>query len=188
MTELAEFSRDPYITTEQTKNVIKTTIGYLQRKLRRGPKMMLDIGRRSPLTDVVDNNFNLTIYNTEGDLDGTFVTPSLSAPLDYILYSHTIEHQFNPLYTLLELKEEMDEFTTMFIILPNKPKFLWWDGHYHEIDHYRMKMLLKRAGLTIVSYERHRAWRKWSFYLKGIRPFIRLFCEWNAYYEVRKDY
>ena len=186
-----ELSRDPFIKTEQTENVIKTTVEYLQRKLRRGPKVMLDIGRRSPLTEAMENNFNLTIYNTEGDLDEDFLIPGVSDwKWDYIMYSHTIEHQFNPLHTLLELKKEILRTThgfstTMFIILPNKPKFLWWEGHFHEIDPYRMGLLLKRAGLRIISYERHRAWRHWTFYLKGIRPFLRLFLEYNDYYEIR---
>lgn len=180
-----ELSRDPYIITEQTENVTDTIIEYLQRKLRRGNKTMLDIGRRSPLTDIANNNFNLEIYNTEGDLDAEFSFPDMEGGCDYILYSHTIEHQFNPLYTLLQLKKIMAEYTVMFIILPNKPKLLWWEGHFHEIDRYRMQLLLKRAGLTIVSYERHRAWRNWKFYFTGIRPFLRLFCEYNAYYEVK---
>jgi len=181
-----EFSRDPFVETEQTRNVIDTTIEYLNRKLTWGGDIyMLDIGRPSPLTEVVENHFNLYMFNTEGDLDTDF-TFEYDMRYDYILYSHTIEHQFNPLHTLLELGyKAMHYGTKMFIILPHKPKFLWWEGHYHEIDHYRMRMLLKRAGLRIVSYERHRVWRNWKFYFTGVRPFIRLFCEWNGYYEVQ---
>ena len=180
-----ELSRDPFISTEQTENVIDTTLNYFCRKLRPcwEGALMLDIGRESPLTRAVREQFWSVISNTEGDLD--VIELQGNKTYDYILYSHTIEHQFNPLHTLLELKKVMSADTVMFIILPNKPKFLWWEGHYHEIDRYRMGLLLKRAGLRIISYERHRARRKWSFYLTGIRPFIRLFCEYNDYYEVK---
>jgi len=180
---IEELSRDPYIKTEQTENVIQTTIDYLERKLPGIPASMLDLGRRSPLTEAIEKRFNLAIYNTEGDLDTDFSIPG-GFRWDYIMYSHTIEHQFNPLHTLLKLRNYMNSRTRLYIILPTKPKFLWWEGHYHEIDRYRMGLLLKRAGLTIKSYERHRAWRNWRFYFTGIRPFIRLFCEYNDYYEV----
>lgn len=181
-TTLPELSRDPFIATEQTENVIATILEYLSRKVSMRT-WMLDIGRYSPLTREVKEKFELRIENTVGDLD--VLTFGSLKKYDYILYSHTIEHQFNPLHTLLELRKVMNAETKMFIILPCKPKFLWWEGHFHEIDNYRMKLLLKRAGLNIVSYERHRVFRNWKFYLTGIRPLLRLFCEYNDYYEVK---
>jgi SAM-dependent methyltransferase len=182
---IPELSRDPFNETEQTVNVINTTLYYLSRKgICLSYTRMLDVGRESPLTIAVKILFGIEVYNTKGDLDEGFYLPRCGY-FDYILYSHTIEHQFNPLHTLLELKKVMNSETKMFIILPNKPKFLWWEGHFHEIDPYRMGLLLKRAGLRIVSYERHRVWRGWRFYLTGIRPLLRLFCEYNDYYEVK---
>lgn len=181
-TPLPELSRDPFITTEQTENVIATTLEYLSRKVSMRT-WMLDVGRVSPLTLEVKEKFELQIVNTHGDLDN--IDLSYNSPFDYILYSHTIEHQFNPLHTLIELKKVMHSQTKMFIILPSKPKFLWWEGHFHEIDHYRMTLLLKRAGLTVISYERHRVFRHWTFYLTGLRPMLRLFLEYNDYYEVK---
>lgn len=182
-TEIREFSRDPFEETEQTQRAIDTTIEYLKKRMTRYGTI-LDLGRESPLTLRIKKEFLFPCDNTEGDLD-VISMPHLRK-YDYILYSHTIEHQFNPLHTLLELRLVMTGDTSLFIILPNKPKFLWWKGHYHEIDHYRMKMLLKRAGMYIVGYEKHRLRRNWGFYLKGIRPFLRLFLEWIDYYEVKK--
>ena len=179
-TLIEELSRDPFVETDQTLNVIDTTMKYLVRKSKYDGTM-LDIGRESPLTKRVRAIYDVT--NTSGDLDT--ITFSSDIKYDYILYSHTIEHQFNPLHTLLELRKVMSEESVMYIILPNKPKFLWWEGHFHEIDNYRMTLLLKRAGYEIISYERHRAWRNWKFYLKGIRPLLRVFLEFNAYYEVK---
>jgi SAM-dependent methyltransferase len=190
--EVAELSRDPFIETEQTENGIKLTLKYLEGRLDTfmesaygvfSNNRMLDIGRESPLTRRIKEKFQyLRIENTYGDLD---VIPLGGAiKYDYILFSHTIEHLFNPLHALLQIRKVMHKASKMFIILPNKPKFLWWEGHYHEIDRYRMGLLLQRAGYRIISYERHRLWRNSGFYLKGVRPFMRLFFEHIDYYEV----
>jgi hypothetical protein len=163
---------------------VRDVIRYLKRKIiKKG--FMLDIGDKSPLTIAVEESFkDLIIHNTFNDLDTDF---GHYCTVDYVLYSHTIEHQFNPLYTLLRLHNEvMHKDSVMFIILPCRGKLLWDRGHYHEIDHYRMRLLLKRAGYEIISYELHKGWRPWSFYLTGVRPFFRMFFEFNAYYEVKK--
>jgi hypothetical protein len=186
---IEELTKYPYYDTEQNRNVQRTTLEYLYRRMYLGPYTIIDIGQRSPLTDAVEREFGSMIWNTLGDLDERFglssYPPASRCPIYYILYSHTIEHQFNPLFTILELKKYMIAETRMFIILPRRGKLLWWKGHYHEIDDYRMRLLLRRAGLDIVSFERHKVWREWWFYLTGIRPLLRLFCEYNAYYEVK---
>ncbi len=186
---IEELTTYPYYNTEQSSNVQRTTLEYLYRRMYLGPYTIIDVGQRSPLTDAIEREFGYMIWNTVGDLDERFGLsmngPVSKCPIYYIVYSHTIEHQFNPLYTLLELKRYMIPETRMFIILPRRGKLLWWRGHYHEIDDYRMRLLLRRAGLDIVSFERHKVWREWKFYFTGIRPLMRLFCEYNAYYEVK---
>ncbi len=115
-----EFSIDPFIETDQTLGVIKTTIEYLKRNIQNKDKM-LDLGRESPLTLRIRDELLLIVDNTDGDLDVMTLMPY--GRYKYILYSHTIEHQFNPLHTLLELKQYvMRDDSVLFIILPNKPK------------------------------------------------------------------
>lgn len=180
---IPELAQSPYQITPQLEDAMNTTVKYIRRKVKPGSSM-LDVGQKNPLTELlVSGDMKLEITNTDGDLD----VFNLQDPnkYDYILYSHTIEHQFNPLHTLLELKKVMTDKTLMFIILPRRGKLLWCKGHFHEIDDYRMKLLLERAGLDIVSLELHKAWRPWYFYLTGIKPVLRLFLEYNAYYEVR---
>jgi hypothetical protein len=180
---IPELAQTPYQVTPQLEDAMSTTIKYLNRKVKPS-STILDVGQKSPLTDLLaGGNLNLAINNTEGDLD--VFTMEDNSKYDYILYSHTIEHQFNPLHTLLELKKVMTDKTLVFIILPRRGKLLWCKGHFHEIDDYRMRLLLERAGLDIVSLELHKAWRPWYFYLTGIKPVLRLFFEYNAYYEVR---
>lgn len=180
---IPELAQSPYQITPQLEDAMSTTVKYIGRKIKPSSSM-LDVGQRNPLTELLEKGeMKLRITNTEGDLD-VFILQDTNI-YNYILYSHTIEHQFNPLHTLLELKKVMSDKTLMFIILPRRGKLLWCKGHFHEIDDYRMRLLLERAELEIVSLELHKAWRPWYFYLTGFKPIMRLFFEYNAYYEVR---
>ena len=163
---------------------IRQTLDFLKGKLK---GTILDVGQPSPLTEAIIMNFPVQVTNTVGDLDEEFTVDHIGYwPFNFIIYSHTIEHQFNPLNTLLGLKYRMNDNTVMFIMLPSRGKLLWTKGHFHEIDHYRMQALLDRAGLKIVAYERRKHWRRWYSYLTGIRPLLRLLFEYNAYYTVKK--
>lgn len=170
------------VVTEQYRNTIDQTIRFLKDYgIDRG--YLLDVGGHSPMTDELEVWFDFIIDHTEGDLDEDFKTRQLR--YDYILYSHVIEHQFNPLHTLLRLRERMDAWSQMVIVLPRRPKFLWDKQHFHEIDHYRMQLLLERAKLEIRVYEEERMWRGWRS-VWGIRSLIRMFMEYNAFYLVVK--
>ena len=133
---LYELAKDPYTAySKQTELKNRQTLNYLRFKINRNDTI-LDVGVRSPLTDEIEKFFNIMIYNTDGDLD---TNPNV--PMEYfdiIIYSHTIEHQFNPLFTLLRLKSRLKHNGIMYIFLPNRPKFLWFKGHFHEIDRYRI--------------------------------------------------
>jgi len=180
---LPEVAKDPYaVFTYQIHLTNQQQIGYLKGKIRSGMSM-LDVGGRNPLTEFMEKEFDVKADNTSGDLDISFTAPGNE--YDVIIYSHVIEHQFNPLFTLLELKKYMKDSARMYIFLPNKPKFLWYEGHYHEIDRHRMGLLLKRAGLNICSVTRQRLKKPLKDRI-GIRPFIRVFCEFNVIYEVSR--
>lgn len=180
---LPEVATDPYDAyTYQTQLINKQQVDYLKGKIR-ADMSMLDVGGRNPLTDLMEKEFHVKPDNTSGDLDISFATPK--DEYDVIIYSHVIEHQFNPLFTLLELKKHMKDTARMYIFLPNKPKFLWYKGHYHEIDRHRMGLLLKRAGLNIRSIARQRLKKPLKDRI-GIRPFIRIFWEFNMIYEVSR--
>ena len=169
----------------QTKDKIKKTIDFVRLDLSLPLTLVLDVGRRSPMTEALEKEFGIEIDNTTGDLDVGFTTPKKE--YDAIIYSHTIEHQFNPLFTLLELRKLMNPQSWMYIFLPRRGKLLWTKYHYHEIDEYRMGLLLERAGFKIVHYEKHKVKRPLVSYLMGIRPLLRLFFEYNAAYIVKRD-
>lgn len=165
------------------ESAIKLTLDYLKGKLN--PKQtILDIGGRGPLVDEIEAAYGVKIDSTDGDLDVGFKIPDKK--YDVVIYSHTIEHQFNPLFTLLRIEEVMKPDGRLYIMLPERGKILWAPGHFHEIDEYRMRILLRRADLVVESKTRQKVWRKWYTYFFGFRPLLRLFLEFHVVYCVKK--
>lgn len=179
--EFAKSREHIYKAAGQYLNTNKKTIKYLKMKNITG--RVLDIGQASPLTSMIYDTFKVTIENTHGDLDESFQI--LSNNFDFVVFSHTLEHIFDPVHCLLKIKNTMKPRGDMFIFLPRRGKLLWTPNHYHEIDHYRFKMLMKRTGFEIISWEHQKAWRKPFQYFMGIRSFFRLFREFNIAYHVR---
>ena len=184
MKRAEEFNKDTYLfNSKQFDNRIKRTLLYFDGKLNH-KQNILDIGERNLLTDNLESKYDITIDSTSGDLDTDFSIPNKL--YDVIIYSHTIEHQFNPLYTLLRIKRVLRRNGVLYILVPSRGKLLWDKGHYHEIDDYRMRILLKRSGFKVISRGRQKQIRDWKFYLTGIRPLLRLFFEYSSHYELKK--
>jgi len=180
---IKEFAKDALTCLAEDKfyqRHIKSTSNYFRGRLR---GHILDVGDKSPLTISLQNKYNVNINNTVGDLDIDFDMPL--SDYDTIIYSHTIEHQFNPLFTLLKLKDALKDSGRLYILLPERGKLLWCKGHYHEIDSYRFGQLMKRAGLKIVNKTYQKIWRNWYCYI-GIRPLLRVFFEYHVIYEISK--
>lgn len=181
---LSELAQNPFKNTNyQGQNALYRKLKYF-RKLINQNQRILDVGGRNPLTEALEEEHKIKIDNTSGDLDLDFNIPGND--YDVILYSHTIEHQFNPLYTLVELKKVLNESGVLYVLMPERGKLLWTKGHYHEIDDYRFNLLIKRAGFEIIDMKREKAWRHWTEYIKGIRPFYRLIREHDAIYALKK--
>lgn len=185
-TMLKELAGDPAVVTHQTKSKIEFMVRFFESKLKY--KKILDVGQRSPLTQALEQHFQVKIDSTEGDLDEQFDIPGRC--YDVIIYSHTIEHQLSPLYTLQCLREVLHADGTIYIVVPDREvaglsKILWSKGHYHEIDRYRMGLLIKRAHMFIHKTHRYKSWRNPMFYTKGIRPLLRLFFEFDLVYEIK---
>ena len=148
---LEELAKNPYINYGKFIDRYKTrkTLSFLKPILFYNNLSVLDVGQHSPLTDEIEKYFNIKLDNTTGDLDVLFTMPKKN--YDVIIYSHTIEHQFNPLYTLIKLKDALKNNGRIYIFVPDRNiKLLWSKGHYHEIDTYRMYLICKRVGLQII--------------------------------------
>ena len=128
---------------------------------------VLDIGGRNVFTEILEKQYNINIDSTSGDLDLELNTPRPS--YDFVHYNNVIEHQFNPLFTLLEIKKILKPAGILILGTPLKPNWITWAiCHYHEFDDYRLKKLITRAGYEII--------KSVHFYyqisFKGIRPII----------------
>ena len=155
--------------TFQGKLRIKTLVKYFHGKLF---GEVLYVGRSDQLAQTLLDNNDIKMCHTNDDLD---TSGSKREPrFDIIIMSHVIEHLFNPLFCLHQLKKELKNSGIIYIILPQRPKFLWTDNHFHEIDDKRMRCLLDRAGLEILEKSRQTHRKEWFTMFFGIRPFLRL--------------
>jgi hypothetical protein len=125
------------------------TVAYLKGEGISGP--MLDIGSRTQFTSILEDSFKTDIDNTKGDLDIDFTVPGKRYRT--ILYLHVIEHQFNPLFTLLELRDYLTDDGYIYIEYPQRGCYNT-PHHYHEIPDYQFKVLAARAGYHIVNESR----------------------------------
>lgn len=183
---IKELANNPYNLNFQVQTRMRKTIEYLKGKIESGD-FILDVGQQSPLTDLIERVFNIPeVWVTDGDLDYDFKIPNGNEFYDKIVYSHTIEHVFNPLWTLEKLKMALKDHGKMYVMAPARGKLLWTKLHYHEIDDYRFRLLFERAGLRVTEKVLHKIWRPWRFYFTGIKPLYRLFREFDVIYELEK--
>ncbi len=91
-----------------------------------------------------------------------------------IICLEILEHLFNPLFFLENVKDALDKEGVLYLSTPYRPKFLWTEHHYHEIDDERIRWLFERAGFIIEKEQKIRLFRGWKWHLRGIRPLIRL--------------
>lgn len=160
----------------------KFLVQYL--KSRNAQQPILDLGKASPMTYKLEDHFGW-IDNSEGDLDVRGVVVP-QKHYNTVLYIHTIEHQFNPLTTLLKIKDHINARSRVFIALPRRPYFLQANRsyHYHEISDYGFRNLCERAGFKIVDVTIHR-WKMQFVGLWGIRPLLRFFLDKEVIYELK---
>jgi len=180
-------AKNPYETfTSQTAHNHKKAIDYLRGKICHDD-IVLDIGQRSPFTDLFELTFNLRMDNTTGNLDEDFNIPKTY--YNIIIYSHTIEHQFCPSYTLKMIKNVMRKNSKLYIFLPCRPCFFTAKGHYHEIREQHMILLLDHVGLRIIETKKMRTKRparhRLGIFL-GVRPILRWIYDHIIVYETKK--
>ena len=164
------FMMDPYAIADQ-RNIVRryqVTLDFI------GDKQMgrvLDIGERNPFTKRLEGAHGVSIENTSGDLD----TIELSGSFDTVLCLEVIEHLMNPLQLLLQIHKVLNHDGSIFLSTPkHKPHFLWGRHHFTEMDEYRLKALVNRAGFQVVRKQLFRTMPFW-WYLTGVRPFLRMF-------------
>ena len=143
-------------------------------------KSALDIGDRSGLTEMMESKYQIKFDNTKEDLDSV----TLSGDYDLVTSFEVLEHLFNPLFHLSQIKEVLSDSGKLILSTPlSKPRFLWSKEHFHEMSITSIEALFHEAELKIVRKEFFRV-HPIFFYVKGIRPLLRLFFDKIQIYEL----
>jgi hypothetical protein len=141
----------------------------------------LDLGDRTPLTASLEQLFSCTFNNTTADLD----VASLEGSFDVVTAFEVLEHLYNPLHTLLEVKRLLHgKNARLYLSMPlRKPASLASPDHFHEMSRQSALALFTRAGFSVVRSEEFRI-RPLMFYLTGLKPLLRAVFEKVQIYEL----
>ena len=92
----------------------------------------LDLGDRTPLTASLEQLFSCTFNNTTADLD----VASLEGSFGVVTAFEVLEHLYNPLHALLEVKRLLQgKNARLYLSMPlHKPAFLASPDHFHEMS------------------------------------------------------
>ncbi len=143
---------------------------------------VLDIGERNYFTEVLEKFYKIPIHSTIGDLDIEFIHPGLR--YDFVHYNNVIEHQFNPLFTLLKIHEVLKDDGILILGTPVKPTWITFSScHFHEFDQYRFDKLINRAGFEVVDCLRY--WHDLKIF--GIRGLLGSFYPKQSIYLLKKN-
>jgi len=140
----------------------------------------LDIGDRSGLTEMMESYYQIKFDNTKGDLDSV----TLRGDYDIVTSFEVLEHLFNPLFHLSQIKKVLSVRGKLILSTPlSKPRFLWSKEHFHEMSIASIEALFHAAQFKIIRKEFFRV-HPMFFYIKGIRPLLRLFFDKIQIYEL----
>ena len=141
----------------------------------------LDLGDRTPFTASLEQHFECPFENTTVDLD----LEPLSGSFGVVTAFEVLEHLYNPLHALLEVKGLLaGEHACLFVSMPLwKPSILARSDHFHEMTRSEALSLFTRAGFTVLRSAEFRI-RHPLFYLTGVKPLLRAWYEKVQIYEL----
>jgi SAM-dependent methyltransferase len=141
----------------------------------------LDVGDRTPLTAMLEAHFSCPFENTTVDLD----VERLSGSFAVVTAFEVLEHLYNPLHALLEIKRILVGMDArLFLSMPLwKPQLLASSDHFHEMTRDAALSLFNRAGFVVLRSAEFRI-RQPFFYLTGVKPLLRAWYEKVQIYEL----
>ncbi|MCK4357204.1 MAG: methyltransferase domain-containing protein [Candidatus Cloacimonetes bacterium] len=144
---------------------------------------VLDIGCRNPKGEYFEKYYKIKLDNIVIDLD----IGKLYGSYDTVFCFEVIEHLFNPLHLLLEIRKILKDNGKLFLTTPrHKPYFLRCKRHFHEFYKVDLVNLIKRAEFKIVRFQFTRRRELWRWFF-GFRPFLRLIFGGTFYIELEKE-
>lgn len=135
----------------------------------------LDLGDRTPLTAELEALFGCRFGTTAIDLD----TGHLEGNFEVVTAFEVLEHLYNPLHLLLEVRKVLSAAPSsrLFLSTPRfKPLCLQSPDHFHEMSPRALEALMNRAGFRVVRSREFRI-RPLYFYLTGVKPLMRAIFE-----------
>ena len=141
----------------------------------------LDLGDRTPLTASLEQLFGCSFESTTIDLD----IERLSGSFSVITAFEVLEHLYNPLHLLLEVRRILEGADArLFVSMPLwKPAYLASPDHFHEMTRSEALSLFSRAGFAVLRSAEFRI-RHPLFYLTGVKPLLRAWYEKVQIYEL----
>jgi SAM-dependent methyltransferase len=101
---------------------------------------------------------------------------------DTILCFEVLEHLFNPLLFLEQLKKLLKKDGVIYLSTPYQcPQILKAIHHYHEIPTDRLMWLFDAANLKIIESGKLTIAGNWYNHISGLRPFMRYFQKTRIY-------
>lgn len=179
-----DFQNDP-IHQDIDKQRFKNLIKFMHYPLT----PILDIGSQNFFGVRLARYYGVAINNTSGDLNSLSWRPEGSSrSYNTVWIFEVIEHLVNPAQFLNSLSNYITSNTEIYMAYPYRTDVRFWpQGHWHEMDERRFRALAKYCNYRIVKFQKRTLHRKLSFYLRGIRPLLRLFFypHRHNYYELR---
>lgn len=141
--------------------------------IEKGSKCV-DMGEANPKMEYIKEQLGIEVEQLAmNDFNFDFISQD---EVNVIFALEVVEHLQNPLFFMSQLKSILKDDGSIFVTMPCNPRWLWVDGHYHEIPpkHFD-KWILKPLNLKIEKYKRIHFVHDWKGLFIGIRPLIKLF-------------
>lgn len=155
-----EILYDPFV-QRRSERVLKLLLNYTKNVPLR--ERWMDVGSgESFMRDLLREKTKLAIEVSEVDID---VTPYEYADnsIHTITNFEVIEHIFNPLFHVMEMKRIMAPDGNLFLITPNDYSLIYkvehilsrkYRPHFHQFSERDLRDLFLRAGMEIVHMEK----------------------------------
>ncbi len=156
-------------------NRAKQTIDFIDEIKR----PVCDCGENNPLKQMIEKEKRTKIVSLSFDFDRVNFP---AYKWNTILCFEVLEHLYNPLFFLENLKNSLHKGGIIYLSTPYQfPQFLKARHHYHEIPTDRLMWLFDEAGLRIIKKDKITIAGNWYNHIRGFRPFLRYFQKTRIY-------
>ena len=134
----------------------------------------MDVGEANPRMEYLKERLELDVHQLITN-DLNFDKIRERRKYDVIFVFDLLEHIQNALFLMAELKGAVKKNGSIYVNLPENPRWLWGDEHYFEIPHkHLVKWILNPLGLRVVRQKKIIFVANWKAIFIGVRPLLRV--------------